>query len=44
MQCGLRPSDLDDYSLGAIFDILTESINDGAHYDTLATQADFDKF
>lgn len=44
IQCGLRPSDLDDYSLGAIFDIFTENENDGAKYDYVATQEDFDKF
>lgn len=37
-------SDLDFLTYGQVMDILTESFNDEADYDYLATQEDFDKF
>lgn len=36
--------ELDRLSTGEILDIITERINDGAHYDRVASQDDMDRF
>lgn len=36
--------DLDELTIGMVFDIFTEKINDEADYEREATQADFDNF
>lgn len=36
--------DLEDMSVGMVYDLMIEKANDSAEYDTIATQADFDKF
>lgn len=36
--------EVDNFSTGEIFDIITEHINDGAHYDRVASQEDMDRF
>lgn len=36
--------DLDEITLGVVFDIITERGNDSHEYDELATQADIDAF
>jgi hypothetical protein len=36
--------DLDELTIGMVFDILTEKLNDDAEYEREATQEDFDKF
>lgn len=41
---GLSMSDLELLDMGMILDMFTERGNDDAEYDTLATQADMDKF
>jgi len=37
-------SDLDLLDVGMILDIMIESGNDSAEYETVATQEDFDRF
>lgn len=37
-------ADLEEITLGLVFDILTERGNDSHEYDELATQADIDAF
>lgn len=44
LQIGLSPADLDELTLGMVFDILTEKQNDGHEYEEQATQADIDAF
>ena len=44
LQVGLTMSDLEALDIRQVLDILTEAGNDHEKYDTLATQADFDKF
>lgn len=36
--------DLEGLSMGFVFDVFTESSNDEAEYNRVATQEDFDKF
>lgn len=36
--------EIDKLSTGEMFDIFTEKINDGAHYDRIASQEDMDHF
>ena len=43
-QIGLHISDLEDLSIGTVYDLFTESDNDSYPYQDLATQDDFDKF
>lgn len=43
-QMGLSLSDLDFLEYGTVMDMMTESSNDGAEYDYLPTQEDFDAF
>jgi hypothetical protein len=44
LQAGLRISDLERLSVGMVISILIEAGNDGADYDYLPTQDDFDAF
>lgn len=44
LQNGLRLDDLDNLTLGMVYDIFTESGNDSCEYKRIATQADFDAF
>lgn len=44
IQIGLTLDDLDRLEYGFILDLITESGNDGEHYNQLATQEDFDRF
>lgn len=44
VQIGLHMSDLEYLTMGAVFDLFAESANDDVEYNTVATQADFDKF
>lgn len=44
IEIGLSIESLEEFSTGAVFDIFTEKINDGAKYAELATQEDFDRF
>lgn len=44
IQIGFSLRDLEILSMGAVFDIFTESANDDCEYNTVATQSDFDKF
>ena len=37
-------SDLDYLDVGMVFDLMIEHGNDSEEYDTIATQADFDRF
>lgn len=37
-------SDLELLDVGMVYDMLVEHGNDDAEYDTVATQADFDRF
>ena len=41
---GLTQEDLDLLTIGMVNDMLTERANDGADYDELPTQEDFDRF
>lgn len=43
-QTGLRLDDLDELSMGTVFDIMTESVNDDYKYKQVASQDDFDRF
>ena len=43
-EAGLTLEELDRMSAGLVFDMFTERANDSAHYDYIATQADFDRF
>jgi len=43
-QMGLRIDDLDTLEYGAVLDMMTESANDEAKYNYVATQADFDRW
>jgi len=36
--------DLEVLDVGMIYDMMIEQANDDAEYDTIATQADFDRF
>ena len=44
VELGISVRDLDYLTIGLILDIWTEKGNDGAHYDYVATQDDFDRF
>lgn len=46
MELGLHVADLDELTIGMIFDMLTERSNDGVEnaWHELATQEDFDRF
>lgn len=44
LQVGLSIEDIEQLSVGMVYDILTEYGNDSCEYDQKATQADFDKF
>jgi hypothetical protein len=44
VQIGLRLEDLDCLEYGTVFDMITESANDGCEYREVATQEDFDRF
>lgn len=44
LQVGLSIGDLDNLTVGMVFDIMTERANDDYKYKQLATQADFDAF
>lgn len=41
---GLDLGDMDGLSIGLIYDMMTENLNDDVHYDEVATQADMDDF
>ena len=43
-QLGFSLDELKEIRTGHIFDIMTESANDGAHYEILASQEDMDNF
>ena len=44
VQMGLKISDRDGLEYGTVIDMMIESGNDDYKYETVATQADFDKF
>lgn len=44
LEAGISIRDLDLLSIGLVMDIWTEKGNDGAEYDKVATQEDFDLF
>lgn len=41
---GLKIADLEALSIGTVYDMITESGNDGFEYKDVATQDDFDRF
>ncbi len=43
-QKGITTADLENLTVGTIYDIFTESANDDYDYATLATQEDIDKW
>lgn len=43
-QVGFTLDEIDKLSAGMIFDVFTESGNDGEDYAPIATQDDFDRF
>lgn len=43
-QMGLKIADLETLSMGTVYDMITESGNDGFDYKDIANQADFDNF
>lgn len=43
-QMGLSMDDLDSMEYGTVIDMMTESGNDGAKYNYVATQEDFDRW
>lgn len=43
-EIGLSLFELAELSIGFVLDMWTEKSNDDAHYDTLASQDDFDRF
>jgi hypothetical protein len=44
IQIGLRLPDLDDLTMGEVFDIFIENGNDQVEYDQIATQEDIDNW
>lgn len=42
-ELNISAQDADEYTMGFVFDILTEKHNDTEKYDKLATQEDIDK-
>ena len=44
LELGLRMSDLDDFTVGEIFDILTERANDSYDWEYEATEEDIANF
>lgn len=43
-ELGIHGDDLDDYSIGMIYDLCTEKANDAEKYPYKATQEDIDAF
>lgn len=43
-EMGISCDDADQYTMGMIFDMITEKANDSAEWQTLATQEDIDAF
>lgn len=43
-EIGIGISELDLVTIGIVLDMWTEKVNDGVKYNSLAGQADFDKF
>lgn len=43
-ELGLSKDDLDDITIGMVYDMIIERANDHEKYNLLATQEDFDKF
>ncbi len=43
-EIGLTDADMEHLTYGMVLDMFTEKANDGAEYNTIATQKDFDKF
>lgn len=43
-QLGISLADLEGLEVGDVIDLMTEAQNDNCEYDSLPTQADFDKF
>jgi hypothetical protein len=43
-QCGISIADLEQMSIGMVYDIITESKNDNYEYKQIATQSDYDNF
>jgi len=43
-ELGLSREDLDDMTMGMVYDMLTERLNDQEEYPLQATEADFDEF
>ena len=41
---GLDLEDMDGLSIGLIYDMMTENMNDDIHYNEVATQDDMDNF
>lgn len=44
VQMGLSIADLDTLEYGTVVDMMTETANDEAKYNTLATQEDYDRW
>jgi hypothetical protein len=44
LQIGLRLPDLDELTMGEVFDIFIENGNDQVEYDQIATQEDIDNW
>ena len=44
VELGLSLNDLDNLTVGMVFDLMTEKANDSYKYREIATQADFDAF
>lgn len=44
VQLGLSVKDLEQLEVGLVMDMIIESGNDSAHYETVADQSDFDRF
>lgn len=44
VELGLSLSDLDEITIGMVFDMFTEKSNDDVEYDQVATQEDIDNF
>lgn len=43
-ELGLHDADLENMSVGMVYDMMIEKGNDSEKYPTMATQDDFDKF
>lgn len=44
IQLGLKIDDLEQITIGDLYDLLTESVNDEVKYATKATKSDFERF